>query len=52
LVKGLDRREAGHPREHLARFGRGTEKVGSRSALWVEPLEGFHADPAYAHTLN
>jgi hypothetical protein len=28
------------------------EKVGSRSALWVEPLEGFHADPAYAHTLN
>jgi hypothetical protein len=28
------------------------QKMGSRWALWVEPLEGFHADPAYAHTLN
>jgi hypothetical protein len=28
------------------------QKVGSRWALWVEPLEGFHADPAYTRTLN
>jgi IstB-like ATP binding protein len=27
LVKGLDHREAGHPREHLARFGRGQNSL-------------------------